>query len=77
MHPTVVFFGNIGVAVPIKVSLQRGSILVLFFFNIYFWESASGGGADRGGQRILSGLYADRLTAASLMWGSNSRIARS
>ena len=48
-----------------------------FFFNIYFWESASRGEVEKGGQRIRSRLCADSLTAASLMRGSNSQTARS
>ena len=43
---------------------------------IYFGESPSEGRAERGGQRIRSRLSADRLTAAILMWGSNSQTVR-
>ena len=43
-----------------------------FFFNYIFGENATGGGAERGGQRIRSELCVDRRTAESPMQGPSS-----
>ena len=57
----------------------------VFFFKFYLFferergsECTSRRGAERGGQRIQSGLYADslKLIAASPMGGSNPQTAR-
>ena len=55
------------------------AIFYLLFSQIFicFWERTSGRGAEKEGQKIWSGLCADRLTAASPTWGSNSWTARS
>ena len=44
---------------------------IFFLMFIYFGASTSQGGSERGGQSIRSRLCTDRLTAGSLMRGSN------
>ena len=46
------------------------TLAFLFLIFIYFGDSTSGGEAKRGGKMILSGLCADKLTAASPMAGT-------
>ena len=46
-----------------ETSSRAGILFFFFSFNIYFWESASGGGTERGGRSIRSAPYADRQTA--------------
>ena len=72
-----------GTSALLKLLLLLSSIslfsicLILSFFNTYlfFGKTASGGGVERGKQRIWSRLCTDRLTAVSLMGGSNSLTA--
>ena len=53
------------------------NLTIYILFTYLFFERAQAGRGRKRGQRIWSRLCADRLTAASLMWGLNSWTGRS